>query len=77
MYEEFDPNTRLSNDLYTRHIVGLTYYFENFPPKMQSKIQFNYEFRHHSGLGPGIPLNAATDPFAQNAFFLQWQLRYM
>lgn len=77
MYEEFDPNTRLSNDLYTRHIVGLNYYFENFPPKMQSKVQFNYEFRHHSGLGPDIPLNAATDPFAQNAFFLQWQLRYM
>jgi hypothetical protein len=77
MYEEFDPNIRLSNDLYTRHIVGLNYYFENFPPKMQSKIQFNYEFRHHSGLGPDVALNAATDPFAQNAFFLQWQLRYM
>ncbi len=77
MYEEFDPNTRLSNDLYTRHIAGLNYYFENFPPKMQSKIQFNYEFRHHSGLGPGVALNAETDPFAQNAFFIQWQLRYM
>ena len=77
MYEQFDPNTRLSDDLYTRQIVGLNYYFENFPPKMQSKIQFNYEFRHHSGLGPGVALNAATDPFAQNAFFLQWQLRYM
>jgi hypothetical protein len=25
MYEEFDPNTRVSNDLYTRHIAGLTY----------------------------------------------------
>lgn len=77
MHEEFDPNTRLSNDRYTRDIVGLNYYFENFPPKMQSKIQFNYEFRHHSGLGPGVALNAATDPFAQNAFFLQWQMRYM
>jgi hypothetical protein len=77
MYEQFDPNTRLSNDLYTRHIAGLTYYFENFPPKMQSKVQFNYEFRHHSGLGPGIPLNAPTDPFAQNAFFFQWQVRFM
>ncbi|MFO0698362.1 MAG: hypothetical protein U0236_03970 [Nitrospira sp.] len=77
MYEEFDPNTRLSNDLYTRHIAGLTYYFENFPPKMQSKVQFNYEFRHHSGLGPGIALDAATDPFAQNAFFFQWQVRFM
>lgn len=77
MYEQFDPNTRLSNDLYTRHIVGLTYYFENFPPKMQSKVQFNYEFRHHSGLGPGIPFTGGTDPFANNAFFLQWQMRYM
>jgi hypothetical protein len=80
MYEEFDPNTRMSNDLYTRHIVGLNYYFENFPPKIQSKIQFNYEFRHHSGLGtgPNTPVyNSATDPFAQNAFFLMWQMRYM
>ena len=39
MYEQFDPNTSMGNDLYTRTIVGLTYYFENFPPKVQSKIQ--------------------------------------
>jgi len=77
MYEEFDPNTRVTNDLYTRHIAGLTYYFENFPPKMQSKIQFNYEFRHHAGNGPGINYDSRTDPFANNAFFLQWQLRFM
>ncbi|MGE3975967.1 MAG: hypothetical protein AB7F94_00075 [Nitrospira sp.] len=80
MYEEFDPNTRMSNDLYTRHIVGLNYYFENFPPKIQSKIQFNYEFRDHSGLGtgPDTPAyNSATDPFAHNAFFLMFQMRYM
>lgn len=77
MYEEFDPNTRVSDDLYTRHIAGLTYYFENFPPKMQSKIQFNYEFRHHAGNGPGINYDSRTDPFANNAFFLQWQLRFM
>jgi hypothetical protein len=76
-FEGFDPNTRLSDDLYTRHIAGLTYYFENFPPKMQSKIQFNYEFRHHAGYGPGIQYNSATDPFANNAFFLQFQVRYM
>ena len=30
MYEQFDPNSDMSNDLYTRSIVGLTYYFENF-----------------------------------------------
>jgi hypothetical protein len=77
MYEEFDPNTRVSDDLYTRHIAGLTYYFENFPPKMQSKVQFNYEFRHHAGNGPGINYDSRTDPFANNAFFLQWQMRFM
>jgi hypothetical protein len=80
MYEQFDPRTNMSNDLYTRTIVGLTYYFENFPPKVQSKIQFNYEFRHHSGLGtgPGTPAyDSATDPFAQNAFFIQFQVRFM
>jgi hypothetical protein len=80
MYEQFDPRTNMSNDLYTRTIVGLTYYFENFPPKVQSKIQFNYEFRHHSGLGtgPGTPaFDAATDPFANNAFFVQFQIRFM
>lgn len=80
MYEQFDPNTGMSNDLYTRQILGFTYYFENFPPKMQSKVQFNYEFRHHAGLGTGPntpPYNSATDPFANNAFFLMFQLRYM
>ena len=80
MYEQFDPNTSMGNDLYTRSIVGLTYYFENFPPKVQSKIQFNYEFRHHSGLGtgPNTPAyNSATDPFANNAFFVQFQIRFM
>ena len=80
MYEQFDPNTKMSNDLYTRTIVGLNYYFENFPPKIQSKIQFNYEFRHHAGLGtgPNTPAyNSATDPFANNAFFLLFQVRYM
>jgi hypothetical protein len=80
MYEQFDPNTAMGNDLYTRSIVGLTYYFENFPPKIQSKIQINYEFRHHSGLGtgPNTPVyNSATDPFAQNALFVQFQIRFM
>jgi hypothetical protein len=76
-YEGFDPNTRLSNDLYTRHIVGLNYYFENLPPKIQSKIQFNYEFRHHAGNGPGAKYDSSQDPFAHNAFFLMLQLRYM
>jgi hypothetical protein len=80
MYEQFDPRTNMSNDLYTRTILGLSYYFENFPPKVQSKIQFNYEFRHHSGLGtgPGTPaFDSKTDPFAQNAFFVQFQIRFM
>jgi hypothetical protein len=80
MYEQFDPNTSMSNDLYTRAILGLTYYFENFPPKVQSKVQFNYEFRHHSGLGtgPNTPaFDSRSDPFAQNAFFVQFQIRFM
>jgi hypothetical protein len=75
-YEQFDPSTSTSNDLYTRWILGLNYYFENLPPKIQSKIQFNYEFRHHQGFGPGTSV-PSTDAFAQNAFFLQWQIRYM
>jgi hypothetical protein len=80
MYEQFDPNTRVGHDLYTRTIVGLTYYFENFPPKVQSKLQVNYEFRHHSGNGPGNPVDPTAgigDPFAQNAFLVQWQIRFM
>ena len=75
MYEQFDPNTAVSNDMFTRTIVGLTYYFENLPPKIQSKVQFNYEFRHHQGTGPGTTV-PNTDPFAQNAFLVQWQIRY-
>jgi hypothetical protein len=80
MYEQFDPSTSTSNDLYTRTIVGLTYYFENMPPKIQSKVQINYEFRHHQGNGPGNvvdPTAGIGDPFAQNTFLLQWQIRYM
>jgi hypothetical protein len=76
MYEQFDPNTTMSNDMYTRTIVGLTYYFENFPPKVQSKLQLNYEFRHHQGFGPGTSV-PNTDPFAQNAFLVQFQIRFM
>ncbi|MBI3808142.1 MAG: hypothetical protein HY281_11640 [Nitrospirae bacterium] len=80
MYEQFDPNTTVGNDLYQRTIVGLTYYFENMPPKIQSKVQINYEFRHHSGNGPGFvpdPTKGVGDPFAQNMLLVQWQIRYM
>ena len=41
MYEQFDPDTKMSNDLYTRAIVGFDHYFENLPPKIQSKISIN------------------------------------
>ncbi|HTL60553.1 MAG TPA: hypothetical protein VL261_02805 [Nitrospira sp.] len=75
MYEQFDPDTRLGNDLYTRTIVGVNYYFENLPPKIQTKLSIDYEFRHHSGFGPGTSV-PNTDPFAQNAFFVQFQVRY-
>jgi len=74
-YEQMDPNTSTSNDLYTRWIVGFNYYFENLPPKIQTKLQFNYEFRHHQGNGPGAP-GVVNDPFAQNAFYVQMQVRY-
>ncbi len=75
MYEQFDPSTTMSNDLYTRAIVGFNYYFENLPPKIQSKISINYEFRHHQGSGPGTSV-PETDPFAQNLFLAQFQVRY-
>lgn len=77
MHEQFDPSTSTSNDLYTRTILGLTYYFENFPPKVQSKIQFNYEFRHHQGNGPGVAYDSTFDAFAKNAFLVQFQIRFM
>jgi hypothetical protein len=75
MYEQFDPNTMVSNDMYTRTIVGVNYYFENLPPKIQSKVSIDYEFRHHQGFGPGTSV-PNTDAFAQNAFLIQWQIRY-
>lgn len=74
-YEQFDPNTAMSNDKYDRYIIGLNYYFENLPPKIQSKVQINYEFRHHQGTGPGSTV-ANTDAFAQNALLVLWQVRY-
>jgi hypothetical protein len=75
MYEQFDPNTAVGNDMYTRTIVGVNYYFENLPPKIQSKISVDYEFRHHQGNGPGTAI-ANTDAFAQNVFLVQFQVRY-
>ncbi|MDE3040424.1 MAG: hypothetical protein KGJ82_07585 [Nitrospirota bacterium] len=75
MYEQFDPNTSVGNDMYTRTIVGVNYYFENLPPKIQTKISVDYEFRHHSGNGPGTAI-PNTDPFAQNIFLVQFQVRY-
>ena len=75
MYEQFDPSTTMSNDMYTRTIVGFNYYFENLPPKIQSKISINYEFRHHQGSGPDTTVSP-TDAFAQNVFLAQFQVRY-
>jgi hypothetical protein len=80
MYDWFNPNTAVSNDIYYRTILGTNYYFQNLPPKIQTKLQINYEFRHHAGNGPGAvvdPTRGVGDPFAQNTFLVQLQVRYM
>jgi hypothetical protein len=76
MYEQFDPNTAIGRDIYQRTIIGVNYYFENLPPKIQSKVSFDYEFRTHQGFGPGVAFTPSTDAFANNAFLMQWQIRY-
>lgn len=84
-YEQFDPNTNLNSDKYTRTTLGLNYYIMNLPPKIQVKLMFNYEFRHHSTGGQGNTGNtflfgghngSINDPFAQNFFVFQIQARY-
>ena len=71
-YEEFDPSTSVGNDMFTRTTVGINYYFAEILPKIQTKLQLNYEFRHHQGAGI-----ANTDAAAQNALLLQFQVRWM
>ena len=75
-YEQFDPSHNVSNDMMTRSTVGINYYFANLPPKIQSKLQLNYEFRHHQGNGPNTSVTA-FDEFANNALLLQLQIRWM
>jgi len=86
-YEEFDPNTSgitsnattgtktSSQDMFTRTTIGLNYYFAEMLPKIQTKLQLNYEFRHHQE-GPG-GANTATDQMGRNAFLIQFQVRWM
>ncbi len=74
-YEEFDPNTHASQDVFTRTTIGLNYYFAEMLPKIQTKLQLNYELRHHQeGVGGG---NTAFDAVGRNAFLLQLQVRWM
>jgi len=74
-YEEFDPSTTAGNDMFTRTTVGVNYYFAEALPKVQTKLQLNYEFRHHQeGATNG---NTATDAAAKNAFLIQFQIRWM
>ena len=74
-YEEFDPSTTAGNDLFTRTTVGVNYYFAEALPKVQTKLQLNYEFRHHQeGATNGT---TATDAAAKNAFLIQFQIRWM
>lgn len=70
-YEEFDPSTTAGNDLFTRTTVGVNYYFAEALPKVQTKLQLNYEFRHHQGVDP------TNDAAGKNAVLLQFQVRWM
>ena len=74
-YEEFDPNTSVGNDMFTRTTVGINYYFAEVLPKVQTKLQLNYEFRHHQE-GTTL-LNPTFDAAAKNAFLIQFQVRWM
>lgn len=73
-WEFFDPDTKTPNDLLTRTTVGFNYYLRNAPKRIQVKLQANYEFRNRDGL-----LGAAkkTDPFNNDMFTLQFQLRWL
>lgn len=74
-YEEFDPNTSVGKDMFTRTTVGINYYFAEMLPKVQTKLQLNYEFRHHQeGFTNG---NTEFDATAKNAFLIQFQVRWM
>jgi hypothetical protein len=70
-YEEFDPSTTAGNDMFTRTTVGVNYYFAEALPKVQTKLQLNYEFRHHQGV------DATNDAAGKNAILLQFQVRWM
>ena len=70
-YEEFDPSTTVGKDMFTRTTVGANYYFAEILPKVQTKLQLNYEFRHHQGV------DATNDAAGKNAVLLQFQVRWM
>jgi hypothetical protein len=83
-YEEFDPNTggtpssigtSTSQDMFTRTTIGLNYYFAEIQPKIQTKLQLNYEFRHHQEGIAGT--DSGFDALGKNAFFIQLQVRWM
>jgi phosphate-selective porin O/P len=74
-YEEFDPNTSVGKDMFTRTTVGINYYFAEVLPKIQTKLQLNYEFRHHQESTPLI--DPTFDAAAKNAFLIQFQVRWM
>ena len=74
-YEEFDPSTTVGKDMFTRTTVGINYYFAEVLPKVQTKLQLNYEFRHHQESTPLI--DPKFDAAAKNAFLIQFQVRWM
>lgn len=80
-YEEFDPDTHSGNDMFTRTTVGLNYYFAEILPKIQTKLQLDYEFRHHqegptTGLSP-VAGGTKFDAAAKDAVLIQFSIRWM
>ncbi len=59
----------------TRTTVGVNYYFADIFPKVQTKLQFNYEFRHHQQ--GSSTTTSEFDAAANDAFLIQLQVRWM
>jgi len=74
-HEQYDPSRNVSQDKLFRTTFGINYYFANLPPKVQAKLQLNYELRRHAGNGPGTVVTG-LDEFGRDALLLQLQVRW-